>query len=294
MFLRYLDFKLLCQQLQLGTLLFAPRLLSGGSLNQNFYIQTDRGRFLLKQGHPLRRVENQLWQYRSWIEGEVLSPHQITFSQMGALGRLLADQHVHAVTSNLFLAQPSFIVLQWQRYLQLLARHGFPDLTLLYQHDPWVLNTLEQVQIHWRDIQLQNCVCHRDIFPSNVIWQAVDMPILIDWEWQGPLPLLAELIGVVVNWCVLNKQFDTERANFLLDAYYRSMPMTNQKECQLAYLSLSYFWLQWVEFNIQRYLYQSHFLLDEAKIAAKEIISTLATLNWLNRSNFLLEFKRIL
>jgi len=227
-----------CSDLAIGKPLSQPMPLSTSYCHHSYFVQTQLGRFILKKSDR--------WQCFPWIEGEVVSVDDVTINQMEALANLIANLHRDAKTIAVTNKAPRVTVALWQQALQRLCKNNPPLFIVLSKYREEVERLLSLSASYWKVMQTEVRHCHRDILPGNVVWQMQNHPVLIDWEWQGPLIPLAEVMGVLVNWCRRDGQWRVDRVESFLQRYFTWHVQPTASQCQLAFLNLTHFWLEWV------------------------------------------------
>src|SRR5690606_10062787 len=91
-------------------------------------------------------------------------------------------------------------------------------------------------------------ISHRDLYPSNVIWQDEIHPTIIDWELSGYIHPIIELIGVAQNWGGVNSgNIQRPIYDAVLRGYGHSIHCPESTSAWKPYIIASLgSWLQWI------------------------------------------------
>lgn len=201
--------------------------LNAGTINQNYCLDIDGHRFLVKQfagnrwlptdrkhifalqkqlsqigiaPQPIHLSEKQDVYIEQWLEFEPLDPEHAPQEQcMDVLAAGLIRIH-NCEISGLALDIPS----HWQRYLKSIAD---PD-------KKWRKKTQEYTA-QWRDYVTRHAsdfvLCHNDLQLCHI---APEHGMFLDWEYAGNNCRFFDLLT-----CILANQFDQNRANALIRRY---------------------------------------------------------------------------
>ncbi len=246
------------------------------------------------QGDPLFEINNSVYMIFKWIEGNSLSRQKLTLQQTYQIGLLLGK--LHAADLNLTGKEPDnfyFSESHWCQLIKCVAKKNFPQLQKLQQLLPHI-NEMNKKSLDANEKLKHHCVIsHRDIDYENIIWNANNSPVVIDWELAGLINPLVELLGTALLFSIIDRQFiDKERFVSFINGY-----RSNNNSCasiapisgnwQDAYYAVMGIWSGWLEYNLQRFIDDKNFPQSERKIAEREAINTLLTFDHAISNNFL-------
>lgn len=245
----------LLQQFSLGRL-GAFEGIASGIENSNFFVNTDRGDFVLTVFERLSFAQLpfylELMQYLARRGLPVPMPFETRASsllaevrgkpvaiverlpgrwiaapnaaQCARVGNLLARMHLAAQDFPRF--QPNLRGIGWWkdalgRLEPTLADHTFHELAdeVIFQDSFFRSPDFEQ---------LPSGAVHADLFRDNVLWEGDGIGGVIDFYFAGCTLWLYDLAVTVNDWCVdiADGTFDPPRAQALLDAYHAVRPLT--------------------------------------------------------------------
>ncbi len=226
--------------------------LQAGSVNSNFALETDRGRFfmriyeeqaatgaraeleLLRGLHalgvpttlpPLRSDGQALSEHAGkpvalypWVDGDIVCTLQATPQRCQRIGAALAQVHVAGTQLSRALggAAPEgrFGPAQLRQRLAFIQREASPALVSAAEAIASQLDRWEPE----RDPALPQGLIHGDLFRDNVLWRGSEVEALIDFESASFGVLAFDLMVVVLAWCFVD-HFEPERVQALLAGY---------------------------------------------------------------------------
>jgi len=195
-------------------------------------------------------IEDQKWQVLPWIDGESIED-KITVSMSKKIGHLL--KRIHSINPDFKgIPHSPWFGFSNEYWCSLLSQaeqkksswvdvvsDALPKLLHCNQHAKSVKNILTQ----------QCIISHRDLSPSNVVWNKDSQPVLIDWEWGGLIHPELELFITAMYWS-LSPEDGVNQPNFdAVIAGYGTNFTVSQDVLLAGYLG---YLLAWLQFNMQR------------------------------------------
>lgn len=228
-------------------------------------------------------LANQCYLIFPWLPGKVLSSKNIKISHCERIGRALGQIHQLKLSSERLLnaeyRTSSFThlvyLLSKDRTKTLINQQDILWLSTLYECSALALKELATEKNSW-------VLSHTDIYPSNVIWTAVEAPVLIDWECTRYIHPGIELLGLMLNWGgITTGQFNLAYFRAVSNGYKEvigTMPALNATILHASYSS----WLIWLEYMLERFLAES----ERSFVFLQEIQCTLQALRLMNTLQF--------
>lgn len=241
--------------------------LRAGSVNSNFALETDAGRFfmrifeeqaaagalaeleLLRGLHrlgvpttlpPTREDGQALSEHAGkpvalypWIEGEIVCTQQATPARCRRIGAALAQVHLAGAQlaredGAATTSESRFGPAQLRERLALIQRQGSYALVGAAQ-------AIEKDLARWeleRDEALPRGLIHGDLFRDNVLWRGPEVAALIDFESASIGVFAFDLMVVVLAWCFVD-HFEVDRVQALLQGYQAVRPMSEAERAGL-------------------------------------------------------------
>lgn len=250
----------------------AARGLAAGSVNTNYELRTDAGRFFLTlregkteeeargevallaqlaaarfpcprpvegpRGLVLRAHERPVLCFH-WVQGEERAPGALSSEALSDLGRHVARLHVVAEASPWQRENPhgAPAVAAWLEALR--APASRPDVAALLATLPTRLRAI----VAARDPLLPRGVGHLDVFPDNVTWLGERVACLFDFEMAGRDARMLDLaITLLAFGFGEDGRFDAARLAAIAGGYVAERPPSEREraglfaECRLAAL----------------------------------------------------------
>lgn len=235
-----------CEAHCLGELI-AVEALSAGSVNSNFFLHTDKGKFFARIYEEAdsgmvrfeRALIDHLWARGVGVPKRITGVREVTvgskpvgvFEAVGGRERChreLSAKHLWEMGDTLarvHTAGENFLSVQQSRFGRdgLLARLERIDVTV----HPELGGVLDRVQrvLSERLPSLREGVVHGDLFRDNVRWHEDKVLCLLDWDSASTGSTLYDLAVVWLAW-TFTTDFDLSLGRALFDGYQRHRPLT--------------------------------------------------------------------
>ena len=289
-----LQFKKLCNILQLGEILGVPKAISGGLLHRMFAIETKQGKYAIKALNPqimirplalqnyinseqiansaannipalpakkfngsfIQEIDYQFYLVFDWINGHSLQPNEINKVHCEKIGTILADLHMTDFSElDIIKDCPENVQLtDWNYYLQKGQENNLVWVDSMLE----IMNKLYKwnAQANKAAIQLTSdmVISHRDLDPKNVMWNEDD-PIIIDWEAAAYINPMQELVETAIYWSE-NEIGNIDKERFLaFIGGYKNRYRKLQADWRTVLVSGFSNKLGWLEYNLKRSLW---------------------------------------
>ncbi|MCX8005234.1 MAG: homoserine kinase [Burkholderiaceae bacterium] len=230
--------------------------IASGIENTNYFVDTERGRWVLtlferlsfaelpfylelmrhlaRRGLPVPMPqENRAGSLLSELKGKPCAivtrapgraVEQPTVAQCATIGALLARMHLEAADFPLF--QPNLRGLGWWKAVLPQLERDLPDATYHFLAEEVIFQDgfarLPQAE------QLPHGAVHADLFRDNVLWDGAAVGGVIDFYFAGCTWWLFDLAVTMNDWCVdlADGRWDRARALALIEAYHAQRPLT--------------------------------------------------------------------
>jgi homoserine kinase type II len=235
--------------------------IAAGTINSNFSVETDRGRFfvrvnegkaevdvawearlvqalaaggvvtpppvLARDGRPYAPLANETGQWVSvfpWREGPHLAPQEVTAERAAQLGAALA--HLHRVGLELPTTWRRGSIYDHDHLVARYARFASnvdPALaTATALLGEELAAVTEAAAIRRRATQ---GIIHGDLFRDNVLWDGGEVTAILDFEQASGGSLAYDLAVCINDWCWTGTP-EIALARALLDGYQRIRPLS--------------------------------------------------------------------
>lgn len=304
----------LCNKLELGNMKSEPIRVFGGLLHKMYKVEADKGGFAVKEINPaimnrgeavmknyifsekvthiakenaipsipaigenefIHQVNNEYYMIFKWVDAKSILPGEVNKYHCAKVGEILANLH-NIDFSSIYekIEIPEVIETNWKQYLKEqseiseVLENVVDKLYEWYKIANYSTSALYKNQI----------ISHRDMDCKNVLWDASENSIIIDWEAAGYINPLQELVDVAFNWGgIETDNFNIENFKNLVKSYIKYGGHI-QDEIKPV---LNYGYkgkLEWLEYNIKRSLGIECNSEEEKQIGIGEVKKTVDAL----------------
>jgi Ser/Thr protein kinase RdoA (MazF antagonist) len=226
----------LFDQLKLGKIVSEPERVYGGLLHKMLKVETEQGMYAVKQLNPtiMKRphvmehlvyselvakaaVQNGIpgivaigeselvhqigdvhFMVFPWSQAETISAERVGVEHCIKVGKILAE--LHQMSSRF---PPSG--QEWQMDLEKIEWDSFLTndgecRNLFESYLPQLKIWDEKAYLASQKVQADQVISHRDLDCKNVLWDANQNPIVIDWESVGWVNPMSELLEIALSW----------------------------------------------------------------------------------------------
>lgn len=283
-------FEEVIKQLNLGNNLLGAEPIHGGALHKMWRIETERQVFAIKEINSHVASRRSFWKHHEtteniantfyqnhipavcalkinqhfvnkclnnffivypYIGGNVIQPDQLNEQQLDTIGSLFSKMHLLDIDVE-GVETPYYDIFDNDYWT-----------TLLSQQDTSTISSCLANLIDWNDkyheaipfLNKKLVITHRDMHPSNILWDNHRQPHVIDWEAAGLMNPMLEIVGYGLEWGgIISGTFVEKNTKHILEAYKKyNRSAVSKEEIEHAF----YGWIGncvmgWTEFNVRR------------------------------------------
>jgi len=240
-----------------------------------------------KDGDYLIEIDGAFFLIYPWVNAKTLPSNQSISDQQGIkIAELISK--IHQINLNIFSLPPSqepeFNTLSSAQILDAIKnsqtkKAPFADELKKHQKILLALNQkyLEAIPL----LKKHSVISHGDLDPKNVLWDAEDQPILIDWESARRLNPTHEIINACFDWSGISLENNFNKNLFfkMLKAYQNAGGVLDQTLLEQAFYAVAGNWIHWMIFNIQRFCETQD--PEISNLSAQQVSQTLQTIVFL-------------
>ncbi len=215
-----------------------------------------------------------------WLPGSSINGAALTVIQAKTIGHLLAKIHGLHLSAALN-SPPLWGVYSADKWQHMLAQIKYAQITEL----TFLSDRLAHL-IHWSNLAQQALsvlnqdlvLSHRDLDPKNVLWQNAVEPVLIDWEYAGPINPQLERLIVAYNWSgITTGRPNKELFQAVLAGYSEGGCPSEKYSQQVLIEGYVGYVLDWIVFNCWRAIH----IKDQRQQACEEVFGSLGALDYI-------------
>ncbi len=174
-----------------------------------------------KDGGSLADFEGKAFAVFPWVDGEVLCQAKVTAAACVDLGAALARVHLCSARAPA-LQEGRFRIPDLRERLERVTASGRASLL------PAVATIRERLD-HYEATrvpasELEQGICHGDLFRDNVLWQGKKLRALIDFESVCKNNFAYDLMVTALAWCY-GSEFELQLVQALFDGYRGVRPL---------------------------------------------------------------------
>lgn len=282
----------LCINYDLGKIIEAPKLVTGGLMHKMYHVSTDQREYAVKMLNPdiMKRPEALTNMINSelvsnalanvvplvaaktfdgkniietdglffvvfdWLDGKSFFVPDISEYHCEQIGRMLGK--IHAACIKLDTMSENHEIrdeYDWNMLIEKAKESNSEICVVLQENLPDIMRWDGNVVGGLREAKSIQVISHRDLDPKNVMWKN-DIPYIIDWEAAGYVNPFQELIEVLNYWIPDETgKYDKEKFNALMQAYTENNDINNVNWEVILNCSFDGM-LGWLEYNLKRAL----------------------------------------
>ncbi len=214
-----------------------------------------------QNGDTLVEIDGEFFLIYPWVNAKTLPPYEPISDQHGVKIAALISK-IHQINLNIFSLpasqEPEFNSLSSEAILNAIKNSQAkkaPFAAELKKHQKALLALNQKYLDSIPLLKKQSVISHGDLDPKNVLWDAEDQPILIDWESARRLNPTHEIINACFDWSGISFENNFNQNLFfkMLEAYQNAGGVLNQNLLEPAFYAVAGNWINWMVFNIQRF-----------------------------------------
>jgi homoserine kinase type II len=172
-----------------------------------------------QNGSSLADFEGKAFAVFPWVEGEILCQGRVTTAACLELGATLARVHLCSSRAPA-LPEGRFRIPDLRQRLKRVEAAGRTALLP-------AVSTIRERLAHYeqkRAQDLEQGICHGDLFRDNVLWQGSRLSALLDFESACKSNFAYDLMVTALAWCY-GGEFELALVSALFDGYRRVRPV---------------------------------------------------------------------
>ena len=172
-----------------------------------------------REGGSLADFQGKAFAVFPWREGDILCQGRVTAEACRKLGAALAGVHLCSARAPA-LPEGRFRIPDLRERLKRVEGAGRASLL---PAAVTIRARLDHYEAH-RAHNLEQGICHGDLFRDNVLWQGVELAALLDFESACRSNFAYDLMVTALAWCY-GSEFDTRLVQALFDGYRSVRPV---------------------------------------------------------------------
>ena len=237
-----------------------------------------------KDGDYLVEIDGAFFLIYPWVNAKTLPSNQPISDQHGIKIAALISK-IHTINLNIFSLpssqDPEFNTLSSEQILEAIKNSQAkkaPFATELKKHQKILLMLNQKYLDSIPHLKKQSVISHGDLDPKNVLWDAEDQPILIDWESARRLNPTHEIINACFDWSGISLENNFNKNLFfkILEAYQKAGSALDQNLLAPTFYAVAGNWIHWMIFNIQRFCETQD--SEVLNLSAEQVSQTLRTI----------------
>lgn len=218
-------------------------------------------------------VQGFKWMLFPWVAGEIRMASHATLEDIRQVGEIL--NHIQQRTPNFSgVSLPQWFGFSLSRWSDLIEQaeckglswYGEAKQNVFLLRD-WSEKAADCAKALQRDL----IISHRDLSPSNIIWNCDNLPVVIDWEYGGLVNPESERFNTAMTWA-LRSQFEVDGQAFA--AFIEGTKQSFHIPYATLLAGFAGYLLEWCEFNMQRSLLNA----SQVNVSSSEVLSVIAVL----------------
>ncbi|BES63763.1 aminoglycoside phosphotransferase family protein [Gottschalkiaceae bacterium SANA] len=226
----------LFDQLILGKIVSQPERVYGGLLHKMLRVETEQGMYAVKQLNPtimkrthvvehlvyselvaraavqngipgitaigeselVHQIGDAYFMIFPWSQAQTISAERVGVEHCVKVGKILADLHQLSSRFPLSVQEPQRDMekIEWDSFLT----DDEECRNLFESYLPQLKIWDEKAYLVSQKVQADQVISHRDLDCKNILWDADQNPIVIDWESVGWVNPMSELMEIALYW----------------------------------------------------------------------------------------------
>ncbi len=211
--------------------------------------------FALKRNtNYLQIIENTGYLVYPWSNAVALDENRISKKHALKIASVLAMMHQANIVvpglkeSQLDIHPEEKIIALVQRASECNARSA----KALYEELQSFLSIADSYKAAVKILEKHVLISHGDLDQKNVLWDATDNPILIDWESARKLNPTYEIVLEATDWSGITSKFDHSLYEKIISAYKQAGGVIESDFLHASFDCILGDWLYWLMYNIAR------------------------------------------
>ena len=221
-------------------------------------------------GITLHEIEGNYFFIFDWFEGKPVNEDKITLNHVKQVATLLAKLHTTNFdeVKNKCSLSKEISEINWDFYISKLENKEIREL--LIRQKEYLTELDKKATSARKEIANNIVVSHKDLDLPNILWNADNIPIIIDWESSGVVNPCEEVLETAWDWSGGQEYFDSQKFFCFLNAYKENGG--DLKDLSKAVYSNFKNKSGWLEYNLKRVCKLECLDDEEQELGEKEVI----------------------
>ncbi|MBR5032734.1 MAG: aminoglycoside phosphotransferase family protein [Treponema sp.] len=208
---------------------------------------------LVFDGKKMQELKGNYFFIFDWHDGSITDWNNITVEQCWKAGNI--QGRIHAIKTGLAVAnEPTSLELStidWDGYITQAAECKEVE-SLLKENLPLLNYAQDELNKARQSLPNITTIIDEDMDPKNVMWKNGE-PVVIDLECLDYGNPVSSAIQLSLQWAGITLcDFDAEKQKAFFEGYFQAYD--NGFRDYKSVFGLTYTWIEWLEYNIQRAL----------------------------------------
>ena len=245
-------------------------------------------------GKKMQEFSGNYFYFFDWHDGNITDWNNITAEQCWKAGNI--QGRIHAIETGLNepteLTSTELSTIDWKEYIAKATSAGagidtpYKEVESLLKENLPLLD-YAQTELNKARVALPNIttIIDEDMDPKNVMWENGE-PVVIDLECLDYGNPVSSVIQLSLQWSGITLcDFDAEKQKAFFEGYFEAYD--NGFKDYKNVFGLSYTWIEWLEYNIQR-------ALGSCQDKAEQEMGLSEVKNTINRIKYIREMEDII
>lgn len=212
-----------------------------------------------------------------WHNGKITDWNNITAVQCWKAGNI--QGRIHAIeTKQSAASEPELSTIDWNEYPAKAAGHGEVE-SLLKENLPLLDYAQSELNKARQSLPNITTIINEDMDPKNVMWENGE-PVVIDLECLDYGNPVSSAIQLSLQWSGITLcNFDAEKQKAFFQGYLKAYD--NGFRDYKSVFGLTYTWIEWLEYNIQRALGASQDKAEQ-EMGLSEVKNTISRIKYIH------------
>lgn len=203
-------------------------------------------------GHKMQHIKGHFFYIFNWQEGYITDWKHISNAQCRIAGNLLGRIHAIDPPGNMPHDKAELSEINWREYVHKANERKNEIAPLLADNEPLLLYAEKELNKARTSLPEVIRISDGDMDPKNIMWHN-GSPRLIDLECLDYGNPVSHALQLALQWSgIVTYTMDFSKMSAFFDGYLDAYD--NHFRAYSTVSGLSYTWVEWLEYNIQRAL----------------------------------------
>ena len=232
---------------------------------------------LVFDGKKMQEFQGNYFYIFDWHNGHITDWNNISAEQCWKAGNI--QGRIHAIeTKQSEQSEPELSAIDWKEYLTKAAGHDEVE-SLLKENLPLLDYAQSELNKARQSLPNITTIIDEDMDPKNVMWENSE-PVVIDLECLDYGNPVSSAIQLSLQWSGITLcNFDAEKHKSFFEGYFAAYD--NGFRDYKSVFGLTYTWIEWLEYNIQRALGASQDKAEQ-EMGLSEVKNTISRIKYIH------------